>query len=158
MGKLIKNHWARLVVLTAAACKSSLYNHDSNVPVLIYPRPNSCCPRSLLLAQNLLGLSHKKPRWRRQTFPHPANRQRHPRRRRSRLGMAASASRRHWTPPLHRSPLDHLPRLRALRPAPLPRHQLRPVLHRRHDCVLLGLQRGRDCVSRAMDAAEARIN
>jgi len=27
MGKLIKNHWARLVILTAAACKS---NNKSN--------------------------------------------------------------------------------------------------------------------------------
>ena len=38
MGKLIKNHWARLIVLTAAACKSpkpkshknTLPNHPNN--------------------------------------------------------------------------------------------------------------------------------
>jgi hypothetical protein len=39
MGKLIKNHWARLVILTAAACKSTSlpkFKPNSFQPVLIH--------------------------------------------------------------------------------------------------------------------------
>jgi hypothetical protein len=142
MGKLIKNHWARLVILTAAACKSSRHHHHifCSIQILtMFFRPTSRCPRSLLLAQNLLGLSHQKPRCGRKALPSPTNHQPDPRRRRARLGMAIASARRHWSAPLHRGPPDCLPALRTVRTAPLPRHKFRPVLHCRHDCVLLGV-------------------
>lgn len=44
--------------------------------------------------------------------------------------------------------------MRSVRAAHLPRDELGTVLHCRHDCVLLGIQRGRDCLSGAVDAAE----
>ena len=54
MGRLIKNHWARLIVLTAATCMSSLAG-TSREFLLTLDRPSSSRHRRLLLAQNLLG-------------------------------------------------------------------------------------------------------
>lgn len=120
MGKLIKNHWARLIILTSACCKpsssqfqfqfqsQSLHQsnpspHPSDQPSIIYSkrnqlpnkaptpnRPTSRHPRSLPLAQNLLRLPNQKPRRRRETDPDPASRQR---RRRPRLpGLRVAAA------------------------------------------------------------------
>jgi hypothetical protein len=94
MGKLIKNHWARLIILTSASCKSTSTQLKSAVPTLTRTtRPTSRRPRSLLLAQILLRLPDQKLRRRRQTRPHPASPQRRHRARLPRLRMAAEMGR-----------------------------------------------------------------
>ena len=91
MGKLIKNHWARLIILTSACCKQNRLHGIPKRPILTTPtkRPTSRRPRSLLLAQILLRLPDQKLRRSRQTRPHPTSPQRHHRARLPRLRMAA---------------------------------------------------------------------
>jgi len=96
MGKLIKNHWARLIVLTAAICRFSSSNPHilsekmrKEKHILTKPRSNSSRHRRILLAQNLLGLPHQKPRHRREAAPHPPNHQPTLWLRHVSLGMAA---------------------------------------------------------------------
>jgi hypothetical protein len=96
MGKLIKNHWARLIILTSASCKFNLTPTQSDAPRPTSDnknRPTSRRPRSLLLAQILLRLPDQKLRRRRQTRPHPASPQRRHRARLPRLRMAAEMGR-----------------------------------------------------------------
>lgn len=114
MGKLIKNHWARLIILTAAACKQppsyhhAVLHHSVTISIatlemLIYfVRPNSCLPRRLLLAQALLGLPHQESRRCRQTFPHTPNHKPLPRLAGYRLGMAPQILRRYNVPQIDR--------------------------------------------------------
>ena len=115
MGKLIKNHWARLIILTAAACMSSIYLHPSNP----HPhrqrtknrkrRPNRRLNQWILLAETLLGLPNHEPRPRRPTHPHPPDPQPAPRPAGPVLGMALTAlhHRRHVYP-LTQQPRRHL--------------------------------------------------
>ena len=108
MGKLIKNHWARLIILTAAACTSFLptplphspLSHQH--PLTKHPlhRPNRRLNLRLLLAETLLGLPDHEPRSRRPTRPDPPDHQPAPRPPRPLLGMAPTAlhHRRHLHP------------------------------------------------------------
>ena len=89
MGKLIKNHWARLIVLTAATCKSFLFCSLPFRKSDISKRPSCCRLPRFLLAQGLLGFSDKEPRRRREACPDPANHKSPLRYPWSRLGMAA---------------------------------------------------------------------
>lgn len=100
MGKLIKNHLARLIVMTAAACKKS--SSRFYMPALTRPRPNRSITTRFLLAKVLLGLPHHKLRLRRKTHPDPANRQPDIRRHRISLGMAAQAIRWDMATPIDR--------------------------------------------------------
>lgn len=146
MGKLIKNHWARLVILTAAACKSQILPAIPNQPIFTtntHIRPSRRSPRGLLLAQDLLGLSHKEPRLGCQTLPNPANHQHAPRIPGPDVGVALAIARGHRPAPLNRSTPDRIPSECTLRAPDLPGHELRTVLHHRHGRVLLGVQRRR---------------
>jgi hypothetical protein len=58
-------------------------------------------PRGLFLAQDLLGLSHQKPRRRRQAIPYSPNYQSVIRPLRPRLGVASEATRWHRAAPKH---------------------------------------------------------
>jgi len=114
MGKLIKNHWARLIVLTAAACKpgENRKKEQQTQPstsrliliLILIPRPIRRRPLRHLLAQTLLRLPHQNPRPDRQTHPRPPNPQPRRRRHHPRLRMAAPLPRRHDAPPQHRGP------------------------------------------------------
>ena len=80
MGKLIKNHWARLIVLTAATCTHS--THSSSISLTLVTnfffsryRPNRRRDRRLLLAQILLRLAHQELRRRSQADPYSPNNQ-----------------------------------------------------------------------------------
>jgi len=70
MGKLIKNHWARLIVLTAAVCMSSKNLRLLRIPSRIERfsnksnRSNSRRNPRILLAKNILGFPHQEPRHR----------------------------------------------------------------------------------------------
>lgn len=44
MGKLIKNHWARLIILSAATCMSLSKTNRRGVASLAFPRPRSLTP------------------------------------------------------------------------------------------------------------------
>ena len=61
MGRLIKNHWARLITLTAGTCMF-LWASGEKTPMpdtnIVY-RPNCRGSRGLLLAQDILGLPHE---------------------------------------------------------------------------------------------------
>src|SRR5579862_1755754 len=102
MGKLIKNHWARLIVLTAAICEFTLL--AVAVLRLTYTCRSSCrCDRGVFLAQNLLGLPHQKSRYGCQTIPCFADNQLDPRPNWLGLGMAAEIHRRIEPPQIDRS-------------------------------------------------------
>lgn len=157
MGKLIKNHWARLVILTAAACKQP--SIQSPRPCTNNPsRPNSSSPGILLLAENLLGLPHQESRLGRKTVSHPPNHQPPTRLPRPDMGMAPPAVRRHRPAPLHRGTPDHIPAERTERTVDIPGHELRPILHHRDGSVFLGLQRRRGTLSACLTSkANSRL-
>jgi hypothetical protein len=139
MGKLIKNHWARLVILTAAACKMLPSTTQTQNKANTQFRSNSSRAGSLLLAQNLLGLPHQEPRWRREANPRPTSHEFDPRHHRSRMGMATTAARGYWTAPLDRSPVDRLPTECAVCALDLPGHELGTLLHHWHGSLFLGV-------------------
>lgn len=111
MGKLIKNHWARLIILTAAACTSSPTPPTPSITQsLTSPnRPNRRLNQRLLLAETLLGLPDHEPRPRRPAHPDPSDHQPPPRSARPLLGMASTPlhHRRHLHP-LAQQPPRHL--------------------------------------------------
>ena len=138
MGKLIKNHWARLIILTAAACTSSPFPSSSNLHPH-HPRTNNHNRRSnrrldqrILLAEALLGLPNHEPRPRRPTRSDPPDPEPAPRPAGPVLGMALTALhyRRHvhpFTQQPHRRYHHH-------------RHLLQPLIPKarhHHHCILL---------------------
>lgn len=147
MGKLIKNHWARLIVLTASICTShilSLRLPPSNSPLTKFPpnRPNRRRSRRILLAQGILGLSNHQPRPRRPPHPHPANPKPPPWYPGPRLGMALAhlRLRRNSNASEHRSPIGGIPLERASGTAVVPRNEPRDILSHWVGCVFLGVQ------------------
>jgi len=62
MGKLIKNHWARLIILTSACCKSQAAQEAGILETDMSTRPTSRRNRRLLLAQVLLRLPDQELR------------------------------------------------------------------------------------------------
>lgn len=142
MGKLIKNHWARLIILSAAACKLTMTWTDRSLLTLSY-RSDCGCHRVLLLAQDLLGLPYAHPRWCSKTDTGFTNNK-------STLGaghassrMASQLRRRLSSPPLARIPTCHPSSHSTQCCSYLPRHKRRYLLPHRHDRLLLGLQRRR---------------
>jgi hypothetical protein len=88
MGKLIKNHWGRLIIMTAATCtppQTSGLKEWANQ----FCRSNRRSVTRFLLAQDILGLPHQKPRWRRKAVPIPTDHQPRPWHRYTRMGMAS---------------------------------------------------------------------
>ena len=143
MGKLIKNHWARLIILTAAACMSPLQHPSTRQPLTFPPhRPNRRLTLRLLLAQTVLGLPNHEPRPRRPTRPNPPNHQPASRTPGPLLGMALTAlhRRRHLHPLIQQPPAQpppptfqhhrtnlqpHLPKTHPAAPSPQT-HRLQP--------------------------------
>ena len=139
MGKLIKNHWARLIVLTAAACSYSHLSLPAG-PTNSKHRSSARLARRLLLAQDLLGFSYQDPRWSREAVPRSSDHQPALRLHDAGLGMAVGIRRRIGNAQKHRGQIS--------RPADdssgccvdVPNYQSRPLLHDRTGGVLLGLQ------------------
>lgn len=164
MGKLIKNHWARLIMLTAATCMCfHLHTHPPSILsiqaclyISIYTlkytvftnktsttRPNRRFHRGLHLAQDLLGLPHPFARRRSQALPRPPDHQPDLRHRHDRPGVAPPLTRRHRHPPIHRTPSCSPPSLRARLPAHVSVYESGLVLSGWHGCIFLGFQRRR---------------
>lgn len=139
MGKLIKNHWARLIVLTAAICQSphtpsSVFYTDSG------DRPSGSSDRRLLLAQDLLGFPHEEPRPGSQAAAHPPDHQPDLRHLHVRVGMAARVPRRHGDPSQHRGPADRPPSRCSRGGLAVPGNESRLVLLDCDGGIFLGLQ------------------
>lgn len=96
MGKLVKNHLARLVVMTAAACRCTGPG-TLGLWILTFARPDRGFDRRLLLAKVLLGFPHNKFRPRRKTNTYTANRKPCLWHTYTRLGMAPQTVRWHGT-------------------------------------------------------------
>lgn len=115
MGRLIKNHWARLVILTASVCmflrqhphfsQSAWQRQQSNNK----SRPNKQRDSSLYLAQDLLGSMDQKPRRRREASTHSTNLESISGSPRGRMGMAIKISCRLDGASQHRIPIIALP-------------------------------------------------
>jgi hypothetical protein len=88
MGKLIKNHWARLIILTSACCESQAMQGAHTSKADLNTRPTSWRYRRLLLAQVLLRLLDQELRHRSKARPNPTGHQRHRSYHMSRLRVA----------------------------------------------------------------------
>ena len=108
MGKLIKNHWGRLIVLTAAICECSLVLID-DFPTNLHCRSNRGSGARFLLAEDLLGFPYQEPRWGREADTCPPNHQPHPRHRNICMGMAFGTHREDGTTSQHRGTLGCFP-------------------------------------------------
>lgn len=146
MGKLIKNHWARLIILAAGTCMwqfasfhHMFHKHLTNTS----HRPSRSRTRGLLLAQDLLGFPHKNPRCRRQAGTDTANHQPPLRTLTHRLGVAARFYCRIQLSPQSRGPPGHPSAYRPGCRAHLPRDKRCDLPGDWTGCVLLGIQRGR---------------
>lgn len=139
MGKLIKNHWARLIVLTAAACKHppSNYFHQKTNPSLL--RPNCCILGRLLLAENFLGLPDHEPWWRRAPRTHSASYKLALWRFRFGLGISLALARRHRDASQHRGSPRPIPCVQSYSVVIIPGHQSRHILSGGHRGLLLGV-------------------
>lgn len=125
MGRLIKNHWARLIILTAGACELAPTSSSTTwetgpgsprmhlvvgMPVSRCPivsraltnephRSNMRCRRGFLLAKDLLGFRHQDAGPGREAVPDTANHQFGYRNLDDGVGVAAILHRRLIHPP-----------------------------------------------------------
>lgn len=144
MGRLIKNHWGRLIILTASACTrpTQFTAHEQALTRFQY-RPDRERNRRLYLAQSLLGLHLQEPGRRRRPDPRPPDPQLNNGPRRSSLGMATKATSGIFTTSQHRNPTHHIPTQRSTCGPALSGHRPCDILPDRYWGVLLGLQRRR---------------
>lgn len=142
MGKLVKNHWGRLIVMTAATCTLVLKPQSDLEPSSLTNtshRPNCRKHRRLLLAQTLLRLSNQKPRRRRKTHPDPANPKPRLRNHQSGVRMAPGNPSRHRNPPVHGTPSPLAASRKLIRHPALPRHESGILLCHRVRSLFLGV-------------------
>jgi hypothetical protein len=142
MGRLIKNHWARLIVLTAATCEYS--HHKSGreafkITDMTY-RSSRCGRRRLILAKDFLGLAHEEPGSRGQAIADTTDHQHHLWLATLRLGMAPQFHFRHCDPPQSGRPTGCSTPGSSGSGIAVPGHQSRHLLHHRNHGVLLGIQ------------------
>jgi hypothetical protein len=143
MGRLIKNHWARLIILSAAGCKFAIPTAAViswwMTELTMINRASRRFRRRLLLAQDILGFPNKKSQRRRQTDPRPPNHQPHPGFSGSGVGMAVEAVGGLTSAPQHRPPSADLPAQRAGVRVDVSIGRCGDLLSHRHGGVFLGL-------------------
>lgn len=142
MGKLIKNHWARLIVLTAAICTSPLSLRFKFTKLTEY-RPSSSSNRRLFLAQDILGLPHQEPRWSSKADSRPANSEPNLWPCHVGMGMATWFPCWHGYPPQYRGTTCGPAYDCSFGGAHLPGDQPGNLLYDWNGCLFLGLQRRR---------------
>lgn len=134
MGRLIKNHWARLIILSAAACELDLLPASFLMSIFtnIHTRPNCCRYRGLLLAQDFLGFRHQDAGSRREAVPHITDHQFGDRNLDDGMGVAAVFHRWLIDPPKSRGPSGLPASGCSLGCLDIPRHERCAVLLGRH--------------------------
>lgn len=138
MGKLIKNHWGRLIVLTAAICGFFLLligDFPTNFP----RRSNRSSVARLFLAENLLGFPHQEPRRRREADPRPPNYQSRPWHRNICVGMALGTHCEDGTTSQHRGTLSGLPDCGFGGGVAVSGYEPSDILYDRNRCIFLGI-------------------
>lgn len=142
MGKLIKNHWARLIIMTAAACKWTRFilNMICTELTSYFFRPNCCGHRSLYLAQDLLGFPYDDAGRRCQADTGPPDNQSVARVVHAGSGVASGLYRGLCSAPLARGPAGHPATDGPDLGITVPGHEPCHLLHDWDGGVLCGLQ------------------
>lgn len=138
MGKLIKNHLARLIVMTAGACKFHVFKICDNSR-LIRSRSNRRSFTRFLLAKVLLGFCHNEFRLRSQASTDTSNHKPALRHTRPRMGMATQEIRRNRFTSIDRSPTSSVPTTLSGSHLDVPKHKCRAVLSDWRVHVFLGI-------------------
>ena len=142
MGKLIKNHLARLIILTAATCTHSpSHRHHDKMLTSLEPNRSNCGWYSrILLAQNFLGYVDKGTEPSGHPAPNSSNLQHYSRSVRIVLGIPSAISDpKYCSTPVDCSPPLYLPHLSCACSTHLSRDQSGNILHCWSHCLLLGI-------------------
>ena len=139
MGKLIKNHWARLIILTSACCESEELQDIDTPTANPSTRPTSRRNRRLLLAQILLRFPDQELRHRRKTRSDPASHQRRYRTHLSRLRVAIKMGSGDTSTQKHSGEAAVVTTGYLERCAAISNHKRGTLLPHRMRCIFLGL-------------------
>jgi hypothetical protein len=146
MGRLIKNHLARLIVLTAATCRFSMswVPNGSSLTTIRFFRSSRCWSPWSLLAKGIFRYLDEGARCHRHSDTDNANLQHHLRTVRTRLGIPVPLpDSQHCPPPIDSRSTCGVPNLRLLCGDNISRNERGAVLRDWNGCLLLGIQRGR---------------
>lgn len=144
MGRLIKNHLARLIILTAAACTHSPFPVQVVTIMLLTSLKlsrSSCSWYSrVLLAKDFLGYVDKGTEPSCHAAPNSSNFQHYSRPVRNVLGIpSAIPDPKYFSTPVHCCPPLYLPHFSCACSTYLSRDQCSHILHCWPHCLLLGV-------------------
>lgn len=138
MGKLIKNHWARLIILTAAICTCIRLAIKKNIYLQGY-RSSCSRHRRFLLAQDLLGFPHQEFGWSSEAHTSPSSYQPYFWNLYVGVGMATGVLGWHCHSPKYRSSFGRITNVSVGGSTSLPRIESSNLLFGWNDSLFLGL-------------------